>query len=211
MTFSRLRQRPRAILAALAFLVVGAASGPVAAQDIAKEAGEFVRGLGDKAIEMVADKAMAQPQREAKFRELFDRSFDVPAIGRFVMGRYWKIATEEQRQEFLKLFEEIVVKTYAVRFSEYSGEKFRVTGARVEAENHAIVNTEVVRTNGEPPIKVDWRVLKPKGELKIYDVMIEGVSMSVTQQEEYGAVIQRAGGQVEALLNTMRDRLKGKS
>ncbi len=61
---------------------------------------------------------------------------------------------------------------------------------------------------GAQPLKIDWRVLKPQGSLKIVDVIIEGVSMSLTQQQEFGAVIQRNGGQLESLLATMRARVQ---
>ncbi len=127
-----------------------------------------------------------------------------------MLGRYWRTATDPQKAEFLKLFEDMIVKTYNSRFTEYKGELFSVTGTRVDGDS-AMVTTNVVQPNGRQAVKVDWRVLKPQGKLKIVDVIIEGVSMSVTQQQEFGSVIQRSGGQIDGLLSTMRERVQQQS
>jgi phospholipid transport system substrate-binding protein len=126
-----------------------------------------------------------------------------------VLGRYRRTATDAQKVEFERLFEAMMVRTYANRFTQYKGEPFVVTASREEGENHAMVTTTLVQSGGvAEPIKIDWRVLKPEGNLKIVDVVIEGVSMSVTQQQEFGSVIQRNGGQIDGLLATMRERVQ---
>ena len=64
----------------------------------------MISTLGSRALEVLG-KGASQPERVARFRELLREDFDVPGIGRFVLGRYWNTATEEQRTEYLKLFE----------------------------------------------------------------------------------------------------------
>ncbi len=187
--------------------LVAAAPRPAPAQDLAKDAGAFVQSLGDQAINVITDKGLAPVDREKKFHRIFVDHFDVPAIGRFVLGRYWRTASDAQKTEFLKLFEDMIVKTYNNRFTEYKGEQFVVTGSRADGES-AMVTTNVTRPGNNQPVKVDWRVLKPQGQLKIVDVVIEGVSMSVTQQQEFGSVIQRNGGQIDSLLTSMRERIQ---
>jgi phospholipid transport system substrate-binding protein len=195
-------------LAAIALLAIWgvAAPRPAGAQELAKEAGPFVQSLGDQAIAIITDASLTAGDREARFRDMLVSKFDVPTIGRFVLGRHWRTATETQRAEVLDLFETMIVKTYNGRFSDYKGEQFQVVGQRADNDS-AMVTTNVSQPRGGPPIKVDWRVLKPQGQLKIVDVMIEGVSMSVTQQQEFGAVVQRNGGQIDGLLATMRERV----
>ncbi|MBI3517707.1 MAG: ABC transporter substrate-binding protein [Proteobacteria bacterium] len=195
------------VLLALAW---GAATpGPAAAEDFSKEAGAFVQSLGDQAIAIITDASLNAGDREQRFHQMFVTSFDVPAIGRFVLGRYWRTASDAQKTEFLKLFEDMIVKTYNNRFKDYKGEQFVITGARADADS-AVVSTNVVsaQVRSGQPVKVEWRVLKPQGKLKIVDVVIEGVSMSVTQQQEFGSVIQRNGGQIDGLLATMRERVQ---
>ena len=187
--------------------LIAAVPRPAPAQDLAKEAGTFVQALGDQAIKIITDKGLNAADREKKFHAIFVESFDVPAIGRFVLGRYWRTASDAQKSEFLKLFEDMIVKTYNNRFTEYKGEQFVVTGSRADGDS-AMVTTNVTRPGSGQPVKVDWRVLKPQGQLKIVDVVIEGVSMSVTQQQEFGSVIQRNGGQIDSLLASMRERIQ---
>ena len=194
----------------LVALVAVAAPRPASAQDLAKDAGTFVQSLGDQAIQVITDKGLSPADREKKFHQIFVDHFDVPAIGRFVLGRYWRTASDAQKTEFLKLFEDMIVKTYNNRFTEYKGEQFVVTGSRADGDS-AMVTTNVTRPGNNQPVKVDWRVLKPQGQLKIVDVVIEGVSMSVTQQQEFGSVIQRNGGQIDGLLATMRERVQQQS
>jgi phospholipid transport system substrate-binding protein len=206
---TQLRLVGLALLIALG--VAAAPARPAAAQDIVKDAGTFVQSLGDSAIQIITDKALDAKGREARFHDMLINSFDVPGIGRFVLGRYWRTASEAQRTEFLALFQDMIVKTYTSRFSEYKGETFQVTGGRSDGAGGALVSTVIAQPNGRPPVKVDWRVLKPEGKLKIVDVVIEGVSMSLTQQQEFGSVIQRNGGQIDGLLATMRERVQQQS
>ena len=123
----------------------------------------------------------------------------MPRISRFVLGRYWTTAADQDKQTFQKLFEDYVVRAYAARFSEYSGEEVKVLGARAESETVTLVTSQFLRPNGAPPAKIDWRVRKQDNDFKIVDIDVEGVSMAVTQREEFGSVIQRDGGTVAGL------------
>jgi phospholipid transport system substrate-binding protein len=180
-----------------------------AAQDISIEASTFVQSLDDKAIEIITGKNLDVGERDRSFHDMFVASFDVPAIGRFVLGRYWRAATDAQKTEFLDLFERMIVKTYSARFDTYKGEQFTITGTRIDGDS-AMVASTFAQPSG-PPVKVAWRVIKTEGKLRIIDVMVEGVSMSVTQQQEFGSVIQRGGGRIDGLLETMRERTQPQS
>ena len=67
------------------------------------------------------------------------------------------------------------------------------------------MTTEIVRPNG-PPVRVDWRVRKNGETLKVVDVIAEGISMLITQRDEFAAVIQNSGGKVDALIDRLRRR-----
>jgi phospholipid transport system substrate-binding protein len=187
-------------------LAVAVAAPPV--QAAANDPAQFVTELGNKALDVLNQKQLPQGEREKRFRALLNEGFDVPAIGRFVLGRYYRTATDQQRQEFTKLFEDYIVQAYTARFSQYSGETFKVTGSRPESETASLVTSQIIRTNGAPPVKVDWRVIKTNNGFKIDDVIVEGVSMKITQRDEFASVIQRNGGQVDALLNMLREKTK---
>ena len=177
-------------------------------KDITKEAGPFIQSLGERAIALLSNKSVAIDQRNREFRKLFDESFDVTAIGRFTLGRYWRGLDEAKRREFLTLFGDMIVATYSARFTDYSRETFKVSGARHEGDNHALVSVQIDRP-GASPVRVDWRVLKSEqdSKLRIVDLVVEGISLSVTQQQEFTSVIQRGGGEIEPLLTVLRERI----
>jgi phospholipid transport system substrate-binding protein len=188
-------------------------AAPVRSQDFmsAKEPGEFIDQLGRAAIQYLTDKTISSEERRARFRDLMHKAFNVPGIGRFVLGRYWNQATEQERQEYMSLFEELVVRTYADRFSEYSGEKFTIGKVQRDAErqNYATVFTTIFRPNGQS-VRVDWRVRQEEDQSwRVVDIVIEGVSMSVTQRSEFASVIESKGGTVKGLIDTLRQKVEG--
>jgi phospholipid transport system substrate-binding protein len=193
----------RFLLAVMSWLIapVSLTAAPTA---IAADANAFMNEMWNRAVEVLSKKVSAT-ERLTRFRQLFQADFDGPGIARFVLGRYWRSASEQEQQEFLKLFEDYVVFVYGTRLSSFNGETFRVKGSRPEG-NGVVVATDILNPGGEPPIKVDWRLISDNGAFKINDVIIEGISMLVTQRSEFAAVIQRHGGQVGGLLEMMRER-----
>jgi phospholipid transport system substrate-binding protein len=167
----------------------------------------MISNLGSRALEVLGKNA-TQTQRVARFRELLREDFDVPGIGRFVLGRYWNQATEEQRADYVKLFEDYIAMAYATRLAEYTGETLKVTGSRPEADG-AIVSSQILRPAGAAPVKVDWRLTGRDGNYKISDVSVDGISMAVTQRSEFASVIQHNGGQVQGLITMLRQKTSG--
>jgi len=167
----------------------------------------FINNLGNK-LQMVTGISSPE-QRAAGFRQLFREDFDVPGLGRFVLGRFWRILNPSEQQEFLGLFENYVVFTYSDRLSEFAGNGFapRVTGSRPDPDG-VIVFSEITRGSGRgqpvQPIKVDWRLTGHDGVYKISDVIINGLSMAVTGRSEFLGVAERNGGQPRAILAVMR-------
>ncbi len=184
-------------------LIVGISisAGPAAA---AADPAAVIISLGNHALEVLGNNV--DPKlRVARFRQLFSEDFDVPGIARFVLGRNWRVATEPQQQEFVKLFADYIALAYSNRLAEYSGETLHVTGTR-PAPDGSVVSSEIVRPNGAPPAKVDWVLTPHDGAYKISDVVVEGVSMAVTQRSEFASVIQRNGGQVQGLITALRQK-----
>jgi phospholipid transport system substrate-binding protein len=170
----------------------------------AQDARAFVGTLGEQAIQVLGP-SVPTAQRQARFRVLFHDDFDIPGIGQFVLGRYWRAATPQEQRDFLGLFQEYLVRAYSARLGEYAGEPFRVTGSRPNGED-TIVTSEIIRPNGNR-IAVDWYLIGSGGSHKITDVYVAGVSMKVTQRDEFASVIQRNGGRVEALIVQLRQKL----
>jgi phospholipid transport system substrate-binding protein len=127
-------------LAAVAAVFLLAAAGPRPAAAV--ETGDpaaFVRHFGEQAMALLADKGLAGDQREQAFRELLTTGFDVKTIGRFVLGRYWRKATEAERAEYGRLYEDLIVATYSRQLSSYAGETLKVEGVRQQDGKSALV------------------------------------------------------------------------
>jgi phospholipid transport system substrate-binding protein len=169
----------------------------------AQGAQAFIRNLGNEAIEVLGP-AVPREQRLARFRELFREDFDVPEIARFVLGRYWRVATPDERQEFKSLFQEYIVRAYSARLGQYAGEPFRVVGARADGDE-TVVTSQIVEESGQA-VAVDWYVSQTPAGYKITDVYVGGVSMAVTERDEFASVIQRSGG-VAGLIAQLRQKL----
>ena len=179
---------------AFAWLMLFSVIMPAKADDSfmsAKDPGVFIDKLGEAAIHSLTAPELNANDRRERFRDLLQKSFNVNGIARFVLGRYWNAATEQERDEYLKLFEELIVRTYADRFSEYSGEKFTVAKVQKDTEhaNYATVFSTIARPGGQM-VRVDWRVRQETDQSwRVVDVVIEGVSMSITQRSEFASVI----------------------
>jgi phospholipid transport system substrate-binding protein len=178
------------------------AAAPAGADDANLAATAFMQSLGSKAIGELTDPAMPQPERQARFRKLLDRHFDMPTLAKFTLGRYWRTATDEQRTEFANLFEEFIVQSYSTRFGEYHGESFRVSGSNTDERGGTVVHSKVDMLSSED-VRVDWHLREVTGTFTVVDIAIEGVSMGVTLRSEFASVIQSQGG-VAGLLDVLR-------
>lgn len=170
-----------------------------------KAAKDFIKDLGDTALMSLTGEGVTRDVREKRIREILNNSFDIKTIARFAMGTHWRVATDVQKQEYLRLFEDMIVVTYTSRFEDYSGQKLEVGNAVKAGKRDVLVTTQIVE-EGAPPLTIDWRVRKRKAGLRIIDVVVEGISMGVTQRSDFSAVIQRGGDKVDALLDMLRKR-----
>ena len=168
-------------------------------------ADEFIRVLAGEAIQSLADETLSEAQRESEFRDFLVKAFDVRVVGRFVLGRYWRVATPAEREEFETLFLEFVVRTYARRLGQYGGETLRIRDTLSDGDADTVVRSEIV-SSGFPDVRIDWRVRRTGDSYRIVDVTVEGVSLAITQRDEFAAVIRSSGGQIEGLLGALRGR-----
>ena len=164
----------------------------------------FMHQLWDRAAELRNDKTDPAIRR-ARFRQLFHEDFDGSSIARFVLGRYWRSASEQEQREFVTLFEGYVAYVYTTRLGNFGAGTFNIRGSRSNGDG-VIVSTDVISAGSTSPLRIDWRLVNNNGVYKINDVIVEGVSMAVTQRSEFAAILQRNGGQVRSLISLMREK-----
>jgi phospholipid transport system substrate-binding protein len=171
------------------------------------QAEAFVQDLAASGIAMLESGNYTETERELQFRKLVRKGFALDAIGKFVVGRYWREMNKDQQAEYLELFSEWLMKTYASRLGGYSGQTLEIARS-IETDSRykdVVVSTQINLANGQQPMNADWRVRKFGGEYKIIDVSVEGASMVATQRREFEAVIRKVG--VDGLMDELRDRL----
>ncbi|MDP9195185.1 MAG: ABC transporter substrate-binding protein [Pseudomonadota bacterium] len=180
---------------------------PVPAGDSRMEVStQLVSRLGDDVLTVLQRKDVTKAMLSRKFREILTRNFDMDTIGRFVLGPYWKQATPAQQKEYMGLFREMIIELYTNRFIKYSGETFETLSSRPQGERDVIVESRIVSAEN-PAVLVGWRIRTANGKQQIVDVIVEGVSMGVTQRSDFAAVIESRGG-IDGLLSALRERIE---
>ena len=172
----------------------------------ANDPGSYVMEITETAINTLTDKSVNQSTKEVQFGKLFDKNFDIPSISRFVLGKYWKQASLDQKKNFIKAFRNYVVKTYSSRFNEYSGEKLKLIDFENQSNPKIFLVHTILEREDEPVIKVDWRIGKKKDRFVILDIIIEGISLAITQRSEFVSVIDQNEGNIDQLISLLKEK-----
>jgi phospholipid transport system substrate-binding protein len=170
----------------------------------AADARALIERVANRGIGFLSAGKMSKEEQRQSFRALLRDSFDLPTIGRFALGKYWRVATAAQRAEYQRLFETMLVNVYSERFGSYNGQVMKTIGAQTLEGGDVMVASQIIPADGGEKIGVDWRVRRSDGRLRIVDVVVEGVSMAVTQRSDFGSVIDRNNGDVAALLQELK-------
>lgn len=194
-------------LAAILFALVVVHSQPSHAVAPAEGARALVQSLSDEATALLNNADATAEKRVEAFRGLLRKYFASAAIGKWVLGRYWRQATDAARSEYLRLFEDYIVYGYVKRFGAYSGEKLSIVRATDNSNASVTVFSEFVRPGSEKPIMVDWRVGHDADKYRITDVVVEGTSLSQTLRSDFASTIHQSGGNVESLLAVLREKV----
>jgi phospholipid transport system substrate-binding protein len=157
------------------------------------DAGAFVTDFAQKGIVDILAAKIAGAEKHQRFRTMFATYFDLPAIGRFVLGRYMRTIKPEDLASFTPLFEDVIVYTWSRRFSEYNGQSLKVGASTPDGDDGAIVKSTIVGNAGKN-YAVDWRLRKRPDGWRIVDVIVAGVSMAITYRQEYTTLITQQGG-----------------
>ncbi len=169
-----------------------------------------IQDLGTEVLEVLGPEGQKDEQQLEKLTKLLKEAIDLDMTGRLILARNWRQASEEQRQAYLDLFRPYALDNLA--------SKIRASSAEIPLENFEIVKGEAVGKSdvlvstdlywpGYPPYRLDWRLRSQEdGSLQAIDVLVEGISMVVTQRAEFASVIERGG--LDSLLDRMRDQVK---
>jgi phospholipid transport system substrate-binding protein len=189
-------------LAPVLLLLPGRSAQATVSADAARQ---MIQEVGTQVLAILRDQGLDNRQKFERLVALLDGPIDLELIARLILGRHWRSASEAQRTEYLQLFRAFALDNLASRLHVYDGQDFEIVGAQAVDERDAVVATRVTG-GGRPPLKVDWRVrARDDGHLVAIDVIVEGISLIVTQRSEFSAVIERQG--MDGLLAELRQRV----
>lgn len=172
----------------------------------AEAAEQLVASIGNQIIDLIKQTSLPLQQKEDRFREIMTQNFSLRNIAQFVLGRYWRTATPEERKKYVELFKNVVIEHYVTQLGGYNDEVLEVVKSRPGVAGGIMVATTIYRTD-QAPIKVDWFLRPTKKGLKVFDLFVAGVSLSITQRSEYAAIIRKHRGEIRGLLDEMQRQI----
>jgi phospholipid transport system substrate-binding protein len=131
---------------------------------------------------------------------------DIRGIGLYTLGSFRKNLSENEKNEYLDLFENYFLKTFSSRLSEYTNPKIEVKDKKVLNKNYTIVNCLLVGTSERPEVKIDWRIYTKNADNPlIRDLIIEGLSLVRTQKEEFASILNSNNGDINSLFKVLKE------
>ena len=169
------------------------------------EADVFVQSTVNRAAKTLGGN-LSKEERVEKLKDIARDTVDISGIGFYSLGAHRKNLTEDQLNEYKKVFAEYFLKSFSSRLAEYSNPEIEVNSKKVINKNYTIVSSTLVATDSRPKVKIEWRVYtKDPDNLLIRDLIIEGLSLARTQKEEFSSIINSNDGKIEALLKNLSD------
>jgi len=166
-------------------LLSAATEGPV----------QLVRATADRVLAEVKDHKTELEMAPDQVYELVDQfilpRFDFNRISRLVLGKYWRRASPEQRERFVKEFQELLIRTYAMALLNYSDRQITYLPLRGVADAVKVTVNTKVSAAGAPPVPINYSLYLSDDEWKVYDVTIDGVSLVSTYRSSFASQIRR--------------------
>ena len=164
----------------------------LAAHSHAGDALEQLRAQSDRVIKVLDDPELKREgrsrERRAAVRKIAEDTFDFQETARRSLGQHWQTRTHAERDEFVRLFADLLERSYIGKIDVYGGEKVAYIADTTDGDQ-GVVRTRIVTKNGAE-VPVDYRMLKKGERWLVYDVVIEGVSLVANYRTQFNKIIQ---------------------
>ena len=168
----------------------------------------FVQSTVNRASQILVDN-FSKEEKIEKLKNVAKETVDIRGIGFYAIGSYRKNMSDDQKKEYDDLFEKYFLQTFSSRLAEYSNPEIEVNSKKKLNKNYTMVTSILVATEQRPKVNIDWRIYtKNPDDLKIRDLIIEGLSLARTQKEEFASIIESNGGDINALLASLKEFIK---
>ena len=165
----------------------------------------FVQSTVNRASQILS-KNISKEEKIDELKNIAKETVDIKGVGFYSLGSTRKTLDDNQKKQYLFLFENYFLKSFSSRLSEYTTPEIDVTNKEVLNKNYTIVNSILVATENRPEVKIDWRIYtkNPNNPL-IRDLIIEGLSLARTQKEEFASILNSNDGDINALFKTLEE------
>jgi phospholipid transport system substrate-binding protein len=166
--------------------------------------GEQLRQSVDKLLDILKDPQLKRKEKERreKLKEVIYQRFDFTEMAKRSLGPEWRRLSPEQQKEFVRLFTALLEDAYLDRIESYNGEKVQYGKERQDGD-YAEVDTKITDDKGRE-FSLDYRLYNVNGDWKVYDVVIEDVSLVNNYRSQFNRVLSKSS--VEDLLKRMREK-----
>ena len=167
---------------------------------------EFINELVNDAISKLSDKNLTDDQKSKFIENLALENVDINALGLYTLGELRKSSDKDIILKYQQSFEKYFLKSLTSRLTDYSSSKFEIIGADKKSANYTIISSKITPENGDPLIKIDWRVYTKNPEKPlIRDLIVEGLSLARTQKEEFASILSSNNNEIEILITKLEE------
>ena len=167
---------------------------------------EFINELVNDAISKLSDKNLTDDQKSKFIKNLALKNVDINALGLYTLGELRKSSDKSIILKYQQSFEKYFLKSLTSRLTDYSSSKFEIIGADKKSANYTIISSKIIPENGDPQIKIDWRIYTKNPEKPlIRDLIVEGLSLARTQKEEFASILSSNNNEIEILITKLEE------
>ena len=167
---------------------------------------EFINELVNDAISKLSDKNLTDDQKSKFIKNLALKNVDINALGLYTLGELRKSSDKSIILKYQQSFEKYFLKSLTSRLTDYSSSKFEIIGADKKSANYTIISSKITPENGDPQIKIDWRIYTKNPEKPlIRDLIVEGLSLARTQKEEFASILSSNNNEIEILITKLEE------
>ena len=165
----------------------------------------FIQSTVNRASQILS-KNISKEEKINRLKIIAEETVDIRGIGFYSLGSARKNLDNNQKKKYFDLFKNYFLKSFSSRLSEYTNPKIDVRGKKVINENYTIVNSVLISMPDRPEVQIDWRVYtKNSDEPLIRDLIIEGLSLARTQEEEFASILNSNDGEIKALFEILEN------
>ena len=170
---------------------------------------DFINELVNDAISKLADKTIQVEEKVDHIENIASNNVDIKALGLYTLGELRKSTKDEMLVKYLEAFEKYFLKSLTSRLTDYSSSKFEIVGSDQKSANYTIVKSKIIPKNGDPEIKIDWRVYtKNPDKPLIRELIVEGLSLARTQKEEFSSILSSSNNDIDTLISKLEEFVK---